>query len=494
MAAAHLPEITEPLRSPHPAPVRGWILLNPDVSHLRHVLARCAEFNINHLQISHGIVHTAADLLTEEWRAERVNLVTGLAQARQIETYVWTHELDGIPGRFTTDDGRVDMRMPALWAFLEDRYGRIFAAAEFDGLVLTFQETQASVYHDRSVCSDEPHPARITRLIQFLHDVCRRHGKHLWVRTFCYNREEMQWILDGVKETDPEVAVMVKCQPADWNPYYPHNRLIRHFGESGRGCIVEMDLGEEYHGQNAFPYLCPDYIRYRLNHILNAALSLPPGRSWGCAARIERYGAPALGTLNELNLRVFSAILSRPGCDEQAVLGEGLTEQYAHWGDAVGVLVKPTFDLINAVVYPVPGTWGYLMHCAVADLFYVHDSLVAWPHVDEWVEDGALQGVAARVVEADEVTLAAADERLREAEGALDRMLAAEAKMGETLPVELRVCLAPELRRLEAFVRVNIAHHRVGGRAGRRRTGRTWKSFWGNFEERWTSRGACCSR
>lgn len=461
ITTAGLPEITEPLTSTRPAPVRGWILLDPDVSHLRHVLARCAQYRVNHLQISHGIVHSAVDLLTETWRAERVNLVTRLARPQQIETWVWTHELDRIPDDFMTSGGRVDIRMPALWAFLEDRYTQIFAAADFDGLVLTFQETQASVYHDRSVVSDEPQPARVTRLIRFLHELCRRHGKKLLVRTFCYNREEMQWILDGVKDTAREVSVMVKCQPADWNPYYPNNRLIKHFGERGRGCVVELDLGEEYHGQNAFPYLCPEYLRYRLNHILNEQSALPGGVAWGCAARIERYGARALGAHNELNLRVFSAVLFNPECDEQAVLREGLVEQYEQWGEAVGGLLKPTFDLVNAVIYPVAGTWGYLMHCAVADFFYVHDSLVAWPHIDEWVEDENLNGLSAKVVQADPAVHAAAEERLRGAEQRLDDMLAAEADLAEIFPVELRVTLAPALRRLEAFVRVNVAHHRV---------------------------------
>jgi len=456
-----LHEITEPLRVARPVPLRGWILMDADVSHLREALARCQQYQINHLQLSHGIVHTALDLLTEKWRAKRVNLVTRLAHRQQIETYVWTHELDGIPERFMTHDGRIDLRLPGLWAFLEERYAQIFAAAEFDGLVLTFQETQASVHHDRSVVSDEPHAARVTRLVQFMHTLCRRHGRNLLVRTFCYNSEEMQWILDGIRKTDPEVAIMVKCQPADWNPYFPHNRLIKQCSDSGRGFIVELDLGEEYHGQNAVPYLCPAYVRYRLNHILNCQSALTEGITRGCAARIERYGSRALGALNELNLRVFSAILSDPGCDEETVLREGLAEQFDRWGEAVGALLKPTFDLVNAVVYPVPGTWGYLMHCAVADLFYVHDSLIAWPHVDEWVDDESLAGVASRVEQADEATLARAVHRIDQAEETLERIVAGEAKLGQDLPVEMRVLLAPELRRLEAFVRVNLAHHRV---------------------------------
>ena len=40
-------------------------------------------------------------------------------------------------------------------------------------------------------------------------------------------------------------------------------------------------------------------------------------------------------------------------------------------------------------------------------------------------------------------------------------MLAKETELATSMPVELRVPLAAELRRLEAFVRVNTAHHRV---------------------------------
>jgi hypothetical protein len=461
ITTAHLPEITEPVRDVRPMPIRGWILLDPDVSHLDHTLSLCAEYDINHLQISHGIVHTAADLTTEVWRADRVNRITRLALDRKIETFVWTHEFDRIPEEHLAEDGRVDMRRAELWSSLEERYAQIFASAEFDGLVLTFQETQASVYHDRSVISDEPQPARVTRLIQFMSDVCTRHGKKLIVRTFCYNSEEMNWILDGLKETDPGIGVMVKCQPSDWNPYYPHNELVRHFAASGRGFLVEMDLGEEYHGQNALPYFCPDYVRYRLNHVINCATHLPEDKRWGCAARIERYAARALGSLNEANLRVFSAILSDPACDGRAVAREALREQFGDWAQRVEELLNPTFDLINAVVYPVPGTWGYLMHTAVADLFYVHDSLVAWTQVDEWVDEEAVRGLAVKVVTGDERTLAVIEQRLTEAEDALEKLLAGEKKLAGMLPVELRVIFAPQVRRLEAFARVNIAHHRV---------------------------------
>ncbi len=460
ISTEYLPKITETIHCDHAAPLRGWILLDPDVPHLRHVLSRCREFDINHLQISHGIVHTASDVLTERWRAERVNLISALAHEQGIETFLWTHELDRIPQQFMIDS-RVDMRGPHLWEYLEQRYRNIFAAAEFDGLVLTFQETQASVYHDHSVASDEPQPARVTRLINFMHDLCRRSGKKLFARTFCYNQQEMNWILDGVEKAHPDVTIMTKCQPADWNPYYPHNRLIEHFSRTGRGFIVELDLGEEYHGQNALPYLCPQYIRYRLNHIINRQATLPDGAVWGTATRIERFGGRTLGSLNELNLHVFSAILSRPECNEHGALAKQLQIRFGDWGTQVGKLLAPTFDLINAVVYPVPGTWGYLMHSAVADLFYVHDSLAAWPHIDEWVDTVRLQGLAKRILNGDAEVIKAATTRLDAAETALDRMLAKEAELATSMPVVLRVPLAAELRRLEAFVRVNTAHHRV---------------------------------
>jgi len=91
---AGLGEITEPLKSDRKPQITGWILLNPDISHLKHIISRAAEFNINHLQISHGIVHSAYTIVDEPWRIGRVNFITARAKKENIESYLWTHELD----------------------------------------------------------------------------------------------------------------------------------------------------------------------------------------------------------------------------------------------------------------------------------------------------------------------------------------------------------------------------------------------------------------
>jgi len=294
-----------------------------------------------------------------------------------------------------------------------------------------------------------------------MNDICQSFGKKLIVRTFCYNRQEMNWILAGINDVSADVVITIKCQPADWNLYLPHNRLIEHFANQGRGFIVEYDLGEEYHGQAEFPYLCTEYQRYRLNHMLNQQGKLPEDAASGAVARIERYGSSALGRLNELNLRVFSSIMAKPDVDEQAVVDAVLQEHFHNWGPRVKQLLAETFDITNGVVYPWRSVWGFMMHMAVADYMYIYDSLANWPQIDEWVDDDYVNGVAALLLGGDKEAHAQTLANLKRTELKLEAVLVEMAKLFAEMPVELRVIIAEGFRKLEAFVRINVAHHRT---------------------------------
>ena len=192
--------ITEPLMTTKVAPIRGWVLLDNDVSHIKTVLARCEEFDINHLQISHGqLVHSISDMIKDSWRIKRVNLITELAHSKNIETFVWTHELDNIPEEFRTKGRKIDLDNKGLWDFLEKRYMKGFEVADFDGLVLTLMEAGVTVYNDDYVVSTKSPEERISYLINFLYRLCSDNGRKLIVRTFSNTSQVMNRILKGLE-------------------------------------------------------------------------------------------------------------------------------------------------------------------------------------------------------------------------------------------------------------------------------------------------------
>ncbi len=458
----NLAKITEPLTKNVKLPdIRGWVLLDPDINHLKYVFARCDEFRINHIQISHAIVHSASQLFYDRWRIERVNFISKLARKKNIKTFLWTHELDAIPKQFFSEDGRIDIRKDDIWAFIEKRYCDVFDMVDVDGLVLTFQETEGSVYYDDKVISDDAHSLRVKKLIDVMYDVCRAFGKELIVRTFCYNRQEMSWILDGLENAADDIIFMVKVQPADWNPYYPHNSLIKYFADRDRNFIVEFDLGEEYHGQCKLPYIYPAYFRYRLNYVLNQQSRLAAERICGAVGRIERYSGHALNSLNEINLKLFSTILADPYTNESECVKKELDIIFTGYSDELVEPLLKIFDIVNVVVYMHPAIWGVLMHTAVADYIYVYDSLANWPQLDEWIADTQIKNIGSKILAGDEKTHKFIYERLNQAESDVKNISDKLFGIINKMPIELSIPLYNSIIKLQAFVLVNIYHHRT---------------------------------
>jgi len=455
----NLSEITERVSRQSPLEMRGWQLLDPDPEHMVRVIDAAAEYRINHIQLSHGIVHSVCTLENESWRIDRINLAARHAHRHGMEVVVWTHELDGIPHEFIKD-GRVDLRRADLWRFLARRYENLFKAApDLDGLVLTFQETAASVYHDEKVISDDPHDVRVQMLIDTLHQACRKHNKKLIVRNFCYTGAEMEAIKRALLACDDSIVIMPKCQPHDWNPYYPHDPTIAEMGARKR-LMVEYDLGEEFHGQNQVPYVCPQYIRYRLNHAIHGGVS-------GAVARIERFDAHALGTVKELDLAVYSAILNDPQTNVQALVDDWAQQRFGKSAaaDAMAALTS-TFQIVNSVVY-LHGLWGLLLHSMVADYLYVLDSLLNWTQVGDWTGQESHKRLQQRVIEGDDEFVEHWDAHLDRAQEMLSRSLKQIGGSDHTETRDAMGMLRDDFARLEAFVKVNAAHHRAFSRLRR---------------------------
>ncbi|MGD8240000.1 MAG: hypothetical protein PVH68_15700, partial [Armatimonadota bacterium] len=166
-----------------PQPVFGWQFHTHDMAYLRRAIDRAAEDGVNHVQLSHGIIDDIEDLFEHEGLAADIEELATRAHGHGMKVFVWTHELEAVPDGLKSD-GKVNLDGPALWRWLRGKYERAFdLVPSIDGVILTFHETDASVYDDGDVRSSLPRPDRVTKLVDAMHDVCASRGKALFVRT-----------------------------------------------------------------------------------------------------------------------------------------------------------------------------------------------------------------------------------------------------------------------------------------------------------------------
>lgn len=359
--------------------VRGWLVHDPDLPYVKACLDRAGEFGINHIQLSHRIIHHGHEVLVDESRRAMVEEMAAYARSKGVKNYLWTHEMHRVPDSLM-QDGKVDLDNPATWEWLRDKYHQIFdAIPSTDGLILTFHETQYSVYHDSRCTSKLSPPERVAKLITELAAVCRERGKELYVRTFVYQPDELAWVVEGIHACPPDVAVMSKCVPHDWQPLYPHNPAIGLFPE--RTHIVELDIAGEYYGQSIVPYCHPEYVQMRLRYARDKNLQ-------GGVARIDRYSNHAFGTPNEVNIHAWSDFLTDPDRDAEAVWSAAVRKMYgpAHTADLVRML-KRTWP-ITLKTYLTLDFYFLNNHSRVASLSYA-ESHIRSHSIAKWNRDYA---------------------------------------------------------------------------------------------------------
>lgn len=324
-----------------PMQVRGWQLHDPNPAYCRKAIMLAPDYGINHVQLSHGIVHYADDLLAEPERAELVDDLAALAHQSGLEVVMWTHELHDVPAELMRD-GRVNFDDDALWEWLQEKYRKVFQSCpSVDGIVLSLHETSSPVYDDTKVDSILPKAERVTKLVRQMYLVCHEAGKTLYVRTFAYMPDELQWLIEGLRAAPDDVRIMSKCVPHDWQPAYPDNPAIGAF--PGKVQIVEFDLGQEYYGSNALPFDETGYLKKRLSHAVGRGCK-------GAVARIDRGKRHCLGTVNEFNLKAFSLLVSDPYADLDGFWKEYCTETYgAEAAPYVERALRRTFDIVKGM-------------------------------------------------------------------------------------------------------------------------------------------------
>ncbi len=362
-----------------PFDYRVWQFQDASEEWVSHAIPLAAEGGMNRVQFSHQLVMDIDELLTADGQLSeqglKIQRLAQLAHGHGLKVDLWTHELTHLPGKFREGGdarGKVILN-DALWAHLTAKYSRAFELLpEVDGLVLTFAETDVTIYRDEVVAASGetlPAPAeRVAKLIKVMSDVCAAHDKTLFIRTFTYHPDELQAMDDALRaiaetvEDRDHLVVMTKCVPHDWQPYYPFNPLL---GKThGLPQVVEIDLGQEFTGKSLILHEDVDYTRQVLERAARLGLV-------GGVARVERQpDFHALGTPNEVNLYAFGRLLEDPSLETQRLWHDWATARY---GEAAAphviAALQLTDDITNRSLFiqrhwiadhSAPPVWNYM--------------------------------------------------------------------------------------------------------------------------------------
>ncbi len=364
-------------------PLRVWQFNSMNMEYVSSVMQLAPQYGINTVVYSHGMLWNTMDLydgnrLNSPYKGvehgQKLRELAGIARKLGLKVWIWTHELADVPQNFVRD-GVVQADMPGFWDWLADRYEKVFTDfPEFDGVVLTLQESQNKIFSETEVASALSGPERIARLINTIDSVCVRHNKDLVVRTFVYEPEELDWVKEGIGLTDPRVIVQSKEVPHDWQPYYPSNPVIGAF--PGRRQIVEFDVSSEFTGKNRIPYASPEYFADRWRY----ALSFPD--VVGYVARLDHAGFDALFTPNEINAYTLYRLTEDSTITPGAIWYEWTSQRYGRQAAPyVEQALRPSFEIVNKAFFPLH--FWITNHSRLPSLGYAEShissrSLVKW--------------------------------------------------------------------------------------------------------------------
>jgi hypothetical protein len=337
-----------PLRAGQP--VRGWTILSDSEPEARAVVAAARGYDVNHLELSHEIVHDLKEVRDARKRG-LVNRLTDAAHAAGVqEVVVWDHalyDLDHYPARFRTGPGRtLDLDDPALWAWIRQDYREMLdLVPAVDGIVLTFIETGARAERQHSARLATPEE-KLAAVVNAVADVVVGERKlNLYARTFAYTDDEYRHITRAVERfARPEIRLLMKETPHDFFLTHPNDRFA---GTIARPTVIEFDVAGEFNGQGLIASTWPEYVLGRARDLLARPHVI------GYTARTDRYGATRIvGRPAEVDLYA----LTRWFEDRRVTAAQAADEFIARrYGAAalphVRAAFANAFDIVTSVLY-----------------------------------------------------------------------------------------------------------------------------------------------
>ena len=335
---------------PADAPVRGWTILSDSEPDALAVIAAATNYEINHLQLSHEIVHDLREIKDDQKR-DLVNRLTSAAHAAGVtEVVLWDHALYGLdyyPTQFRTGPKEtIDLDNENFWAWLKDDYRKMLdRVPNVDGIVLTFIETgaRAERQHSTKLKRSEQKLAAVVDAVADV--VCGERKLNLYARTFAYNYAEYDNIIGAIQLfRNPSVRLMMKETPHDFFLTHPNDRYA---GTIARPTLIEFDAAGEFNGQGVIAITWPQYMLKRWRDLQRRPHVV------GYTARTDRYGDTRLvATPNEINLFAL-----KRATEDRAITADKITDEFitARYGAAALPELKPAFanafDIVTSTLY-----------------------------------------------------------------------------------------------------------------------------------------------
>jgi hypothetical protein len=326
-------------------PVRGWTLLSDSLDDGLEVIRAAPKYDINHLQLSHHIVHDLRHV-RDERRLALVQRFTREAHDVGIqEVVLWDHafyDLDYYPDRFKTGPkGTIDLDNPEFWTwFKRDYRDMLDRVPDVQGIVLTFIETGARAEQQHSM-RWPTNQEKLAGVVNAVADVVvGERGLNLYARTFSYDEKEYANIVGAVDLFErPEIRLMMKETPHDFFLTHPNDQYA---GKLPRPTIVEFDAAGEFNGQGIIANTWPQYMLRRWNDFLDRDHII------GYTARTDRYGTTRMiGRPNEINLLALKRRFEDSTVDADLIYKEFITARY---GEKAYPHLRPAFENAHDIV------------------------------------------------------------------------------------------------------------------------------------------------
>lgn len=351
--------------------VKGWIILSDDVHEDSLVIEKSSEYDINHLQISHHLIHDLRHVRDSE-RLEKAEILTNYAHSQGIqEVVLWDrslYELDYYPNQFKTGpNGTINLDNPAFWEWFKEDYREMLSfAPDIQGLILTFIETGARVedQYSEKLKSNQEKLAAVVNAVASV--VIGEEGLNLYARTFSYTFEEYENIIGAIELFEyPEIRLMMKETPHDFFLTHPNDMFA---GIINRPTIIEFDVAGEFNGQGVIANTWPEYILHRWTDFLDRDNII------GYAARTDRYGdTRIIGRPSEINLYALKRYLEDRSLSADDIYDEFIVLTYNEESlPFIKNAFKNSYDIITSVLYTL-GT-------STAN----HSKLDYYPYTSHW--------------------------------------------------------------------------------------------------------------
>lgn len=331
-------------------PVKGWIILSDNPEEGMSVIDRAPEYDINHLQLSHDVIHDLRHVRDPQRLRLAKSFIKRAHEKGIREVVVWDRSLYNLsyyPDQFKTGpDGTIDLDNPAFWEWFKNDYREMLDMIPgIQGLILTFIETGARVenQHSTKLKSNQEKLAAVVNAVASV--VIGERGLNLYARTFSYTYEEYENIVGAIELFEyPEIRLMMKETPHDFFLTHPNDFFA---GKIDRPTIIEFDTGGEFNGQGVVANTWPQYILDRWSDFLSREHVI------GYTARTDRYGdTRAVGRPSEINLYALKRYMEDNSLDADDIYDEFIVSTY---GEAALPYIKAAFenafDIVTSVFY-----------------------------------------------------------------------------------------------------------------------------------------------